>query len=261
MSTSSNPYRGFRFPAEVISEAVWLYHCFSLSLHAVELILAAHGIEASCETIRMWSLRFGREFATTLKRRRPRPGDNWFLDEVFIRIRGKQHHLWRAVDQNGMVLDILVQSRRNKTAAKRVFRKLLTRLALSPARHRDGQAEILCGGEEGTNARGRAPTKPVSEQQLGSPPPADPTTRAAYEEVQLSPARPTVSFYPQPNPSSFPTAPSPPLCLRIRRCPDSRLHHVAQGGRPCAGRLIGTESRLFRPPPVHQQLATLTVPT
>lgn len=132
MSTSSNPCRGFRFPAEIISEAVWLYHCFSLSLHAVELILAARGIEASCETIREWSLRFGRQFATTLKRRRPKPGENWFLDEVIIRIRGKQHHLWRAVDQNGIVLDILVQSRRNKTAAKRVFRKLLKGLRYAP---------------------------------------------------------------------------------------------------------------------------------
>ncbi|MCW2239674.1 transposase-like protein [Azospirillum canadense] len=91
----------------------------------VELILAARGIEVSYETIREWALRFGRAFANTLKRRRPKPGDKWFLDEVFVRIRGKQHYLWRAIDQNGMVLDILVQSRRNKTAAKRFFRKLL----------------------------------------------------------------------------------------------------------------------------------------
>ncbi|MDR6775152.1 hypothetical protein [Azospirillum sp. BE72] len=86
MSTLSNPYRGFRFPAEIISEAVWLYHCFSLSLREVELILAARGIEVSDETIREWGLRFGREFATTLKPRRPWPGDKWLLDEVFIRM-------------------------------------------------------------------------------------------------------------------------------------------------------------------------------
>lgn len=96
-----------------------------MSLREVELILAARGIEVSYETIREWGLRFGREFANTLKRRRPRPGDKWLLDEVFIRIRGKQHYLWRAIDQNGVVLDILVQSRRNKKAAKRFFRKLL----------------------------------------------------------------------------------------------------------------------------------------
>jgi putative transposase len=121
MTTSSNPYRGFRFPAEIIEHAVWLYHCFSLSLRDVETILAARGIVVSYESIRDWGLRFGRLFANTLKRRRPRPGDKWFLDEVYLRIGGKQHYLWRAVDQDGNVLDILVQSRRNAKAAKRFF--------------------------------------------------------------------------------------------------------------------------------------------
>ena len=130
--SSSDPYRGFRFPAEIIEHAVWLYHCFSLSLRDVELILAARGIVVSYESIRDWGLRFGRMFANTLKRRRPRPGDKWFLDEVFIRIRGEQHYLWRAVDQDGTVLDILVQSRRNAKAAKRFFRKLLRGLQYLP---------------------------------------------------------------------------------------------------------------------------------
>jgi putative transposase len=93
MSTTSNPYRGFRFPAEIINQAVWLYHCFSLSLHEVELILAARGIVVSYETIRAWSLRFGRTYPKSLKRRRPQPDDKWFLDEVFVRIRGKLHYL------------------------------------------------------------------------------------------------------------------------------------------------------------------------
>jgi putative transposase len=132
MSTTSNPYRGYRFPAEIINQAVWLYHCFSLSLRDVELILAARGIVVSYETIREWSLRFGRTYANSLKRRRPQPGDKWFLDEVFVRIRGKLHYLWRAVDQHGNVLDVLVQSRRNKTAAKRFFRKLLKGLCYVP---------------------------------------------------------------------------------------------------------------------------------
>ena len=129
MTTASNdPYRGFRFPAEIIQHAVWLYHCFSLSLRDVELILAERGIVVSYESIREWGSRFGRMFATALKRRRPRPGDKWHLDEVFIRIRGKLHYLWRAVDQNGQVLDILVQSERSAKAAKRFFRKLLAEL-------------------------------------------------------------------------------------------------------------------------------------
>ncbi len=129
---TSNPFRGFRYPAEVIQHAVWLYHCFSLSLRDVELILAARGIVVSYESIRDWGLRFGRLFVNELKRRRPRPGDKWHLDEVFIRIRGRLHYLWRVVDQHGHVLDVLVQSRRSVQAAKRFFRKLLRGLQYVP---------------------------------------------------------------------------------------------------------------------------------
>src|SRR5215469_13650336 len=124
MTISSNPYRGFRFPREVIEHAVWLYHCFSLSLPDVELILAARGIVVSSESIREWGLRCGRIVANMLRQRRPQPGDKWDRDEVLIRIRGKPYDLWRAVDQDANVLDILVQSRRRATAAKRLFGKL-----------------------------------------------------------------------------------------------------------------------------------------
>jgi putative transposase len=140
MSTISTPYRGFRFPAEIINQAVWLYHCFSLSLREVELILAARGIVVSYETIREWSLRFGRTYAKTLKRRRPKPGDRWFLDEVFVRIRGKLHYLWRAVDQRGNVLDVLVQSRRNKKAAKR---EILPGVEHRQSRYLNNRCEVL----------------------------------------------------------------------------------------------------------------------
>lgn len=132
MMKMPDPYRGFRFPAEIIAHAVWLYHCFSLSLRDVETILAQRGIVVSYESIRAWSLRFGRAFANALKRRRPRLGDKWHLDEVFLRIGGKQHYLWRAVDQHGIVLDILVQSRRSAKAAKRFFKKLLKGLQYVP---------------------------------------------------------------------------------------------------------------------------------
>ena len=132
MRTTPDRYRGFRFPAEIISHAVWLYHGFSLSLREVELILAQRGIVVSYESIRTWGLRFGQDFATTLKRRRPKPGDKWHLDEVFIRLRGERHYLWRAVDQHGRVLDVLVQSRRDKRAAKRFFKKLLKGLRYVP---------------------------------------------------------------------------------------------------------------------------------
>jgi len=132
MTTSPSSYRDFRFPAEVIEHAVWLCHCFSLSLRDVELILEARGVMVSDKSIREWSLRFGRLFANALKRRRPKPGGKWHLDQVFIRIRGKVHYLWRAVNQNGVVLDILVQSRRSAKAAKRFFRKLLRGLQYVP---------------------------------------------------------------------------------------------------------------------------------
>jgi putative transposase len=92
MATTPNPYRGFRYPPEVTQHAVWLYHCFSLSLRDVELIVAARGTVVSYETIREWGLRFGRLFANALKRRRPRPGDKWFLDAVFVRIQGKRRY-------------------------------------------------------------------------------------------------------------------------------------------------------------------------
>src|SRR5919201_6322718 len=118
-------YAGHRFPPEVIGHAVWLYFRFPLSLRMVEEMLAARGIIVSHETVRQWALKFGRGFANEIRRRLPRPGDKWHLDEVEIKIAGKKHWLWRAVDQDGTVLDVLVQSRRDKKAAKRLLRKLL----------------------------------------------------------------------------------------------------------------------------------------
>jgi putative transposase len=118
-------YTGYRFPAEIISHAVWLYFRFSLSYRDVEQLLAARGIVVTYETIRQWCQKFGQQYANHLRRRRAQTGDKWHLDEVFLKINGKLHYLWRAVDQYGNVLDILVQSRRNKQAAKKFFRKLL----------------------------------------------------------------------------------------------------------------------------------------
>ncbi|BFL66233.1 IS6 family transposase [Roseomonas mucosa] len=134
MTSDPTTYPGYRFPAEVISHAVWLYHVFGLSLRDVELLLAERGITVTHESIRRWCLRFGADCARKLRRRRPRPGDIWHLDEVFLRINGELHYLWRAVDQHGVVLDILVQSRRNAGAAKHFFRHLLKELQYKPRR-------------------------------------------------------------------------------------------------------------------------------
>src|ERR1700732_3955252 len=128
MSTARDPlYRRHRFPPEIISHAVWLYFRVPLSLRMVEEMLAARGIVVSHETVRQWALKFGQAFANEIRRHLPRAGDKWHLDEVVITIAGTRHWLWRAVDQHGIVLDVLVQSRRNATAAKRLLRKLLKR--------------------------------------------------------------------------------------------------------------------------------------
>jgi putative transposase len=134
MTSEPATYHGHRFPAEVIHHATWLYYVFSLSLRDIELILAERGVVVSHESIRRWCLRFGADFAAKLRKRRPRPGDTWHMDEVYLRINGVLHHLWRAVDENGVVLDILVQGRRNAAAAKRFFKRLLAGLRYKPKR-------------------------------------------------------------------------------------------------------------------------------
>ena len=116
-STRHPRYARHRFPAEVISYVVWLYFRFPVSLRMVEEMLAARGIPVSHETVRQWAMKFGQSFAHQIRRRRPAPGDKWHVDEVVISIAGRKHWLWRAVDQHGTVLDILVQSRRNAKAA------------------------------------------------------------------------------------------------------------------------------------------------
>jgi putative transposase len=132
MTSEPGTYPGYRFPAVVIHHAIWLYHVFSLSLRDVELILAERGVVVTHESIRQWCRTFGAGVAQRLRRHRPQPGDTWHIDEVFIRLNGTQHYLWRAVDQNGVVLDILVQERRNATAAKRFFKRLLAGLRYKP---------------------------------------------------------------------------------------------------------------------------------
>jgi putative transposase len=130
--SSSSLYRRHRFPREVIAQAVWLYFRFPLSLRMVEEMLAARGVDVTYETIRRWADKFGREFARHMRRRAPRRGDKWHMDEVVVSIAGKKHWLWRAVDQDGFVLDVLVQSRRDRKAARRLMRKLLKKTARAP---------------------------------------------------------------------------------------------------------------------------------
>src|SRR6201985_25701 len=133
MRTSARTrYAGYRFPAEIIGHAVWLYFRFPLGLRMVEELLAARGIIVSHEPVRQWARKCGQPFANQIRRRLPGVGDKWHLDEVVLKIAGVKHWLWRAVDQTGIVLDVLVQRRRDKQAAKRLLRKLLKKQMRPP---------------------------------------------------------------------------------------------------------------------------------
>ena len=120
-----NIYKGYRFPADIISYAVWVYYRFNLSYRDVEDLLAERGVDVSYESIRLWCNRFGPEYAKRLKRKHQGYGDTFFIDEVFVKINGKQHNLWRAVDQDGEVVDVYLQAKRDGTTAKRFFKRVL----------------------------------------------------------------------------------------------------------------------------------------
>jgi putative transposase len=120
-----NTYKRHRFAPDIISYAVWLYYRFNLSHRDIEDLLAQRGITVSREAIRLWCIKFGGLYARRLKRKHRGDGDTFFLDEVFVKINGKQHYLWRAVDQDGEVVDVYLQAKCDGTAAKRFFKRLL----------------------------------------------------------------------------------------------------------------------------------------
>src|SRR3954471_20753312 len=177
-SATKSPYAGYRFPAEVISHAVWLYFRFPLSLRMVDELLAARGITVSHETVRQWARKFGQGFANQIRCRLPRAGDKWHLDEVEVKIAGQKHWLWRAVDQDGFVLDVLVQSRRDKRAAKRLLRKLLKRQTCVPrviitdklGSYSAAKAEVMPSVEhrkhQGLNNRAENSHQPTRRREL-----------------------------------------------------------------------------------------------
>ena len=132
MSTPNNQYKRHRFPPEIIQHAVWLYYRFNLSHRDIEELLAVRGIVVSYESVRLWCNKFGPKYARRLKRRHQGFGDTFFIDEVFVKIDGKQHYLWRAVDQDGEVVDVFLQSRRDGKAAKRFFKRLLKTHRMEP---------------------------------------------------------------------------------------------------------------------------------
>jgi len=132
MSKRSSLYKRHRFPPEIIQHVVWLYYRFNLSSRDIEDLMAERGIGISYESIRLWCIKFGPKYAKRLRRRHQGYGDTFFIDEVFVKIQGKQHYLWRAVDQDGEVVDVLLQSRRDGKAAKRFFKRLLKTHRMEP---------------------------------------------------------------------------------------------------------------------------------
>ena len=153
-------YSGYRFPPEIIQQATWLYLRFTLSLRDVEDLLAERGISVSYETVRRWVNHFGPVIAADLRKRRPKPHSIWHLDEAYLKIDGRMMYLWRAVDAEGEVLDVLVQAKRNKHAALKLMRKLLKKYAVVPERFvtddlRSYVAAARDLGIEGRHERGR----------------------------------------------------------------------------------------------------------
>ncbi len=134
MNKRSSLYKRHRFPPEIIQHVVWLYHRFNLSSRDIEDFMAERGIGISYESIRLWCIKFGPKYARRLLRRRQGYGDSFFIDEVFVKIQGRQHYLWRAVDQDGDVVDVLLQCRRDGKAAKRFFKRLLRTSGIEPRR-------------------------------------------------------------------------------------------------------------------------------
>ena len=179
MNSHTPSYRGYRFPPEIISHAIWLYHRFCLSFRDVEDLLAERGIIVSYETIRQWCQKFGPEYARRLKRRQGRLGDTWHLDELFVTIQGQRRYLWRAVDQDGDVIDILVQPRRDRHAAERFFRKLLKgqgreprrlvtdRLRSYAAAHRTIMPSVAHDTSQYANNRAEVSHEPTRQRERG----------------------------------------------------------------------------------------------
>ncbi len=132
MSRSTTLYKRHRFPPEIIQYAVWLYHRFNLSHRDIEDLLAERGVVVSYESIRLWCNKFGPKYARRLRRRHQGFGDTFYIDEVFVKIQGQQHYLWRAVDEDGEIVDVFLQRRRDRKAAKRFFKRLLKAHRMEP---------------------------------------------------------------------------------------------------------------------------------
>lgn len=174
-----NTFKRHRFPPDIISYAVWLYYRFNLSHRDIEDLLAERGIFVSYESIRLWCKKFGPKFAKRLKRKHHGYGDTFYIDEVFVKIDGKQHYLWRAVDQDGEVVDVFLQARRDGDAAKRFFKRLLRSHGGEPRKivtdklrsygvaHRDLMPDVIHDTSKYANNRAELSHQPTRARERG----------------------------------------------------------------------------------------------
>ncbi len=174
-----NTYKRHRFPPDIIKYKVWLYYRFNLSCRDIEDLLAERGISVTHESIRLWCIKFGTKFARRLKRKHQGYADHFYIDEVFFKINGKQHYLWRAVDQDGDVVDVFLQARRDGSAAKRFFKRLLKHYGGEPRKvvtdklrsyvvaHRDLMPNVVHDTNQYANNRAELSHQPTRVRELG----------------------------------------------------------------------------------------------
>ncbi|MFF5161562.1 IS6 family transposase [Streptomyces sp. NPDC000348] len=177
MGSASPSYKGHRYPLEAISHCVWLYFRFQLSFREVEELMLQRGVIVSYETARRWCAKFVQAYANGLRSRRPRPGDKWHADEVFIKVNGELKYLWRAVDSDGNVLDVLTQNRRDKATARRFFHRLLKKTRAVPrvvvtdelrsysAAHREVMPSVEHHCHKGLNNRAENSHQPTRQHE------------------------------------------------------------------------------------------------
>jgi putative transposase len=194
MTDRAASYHGYRFPPEIISHAVWLYHRFCVSFRDTEDLLAQRAITVSYEAIRQWCRTFGPAYARRLRRRKGRLGDTWHLDELFVNIQGRQQYLWRAIDQDGDVIDILVQPRRDRRAAECFFRKLLKGQGRVPRRLITDKLRSYSAARSIVMPSVVHSTQQYENNRARSLSSADPPTRATDAEVQIRRACATFSL-------------------------------------------------------------------
>ena len=190
-------YSGYRFPPEIIQHAIWLYIRFTLSFRDVEDLLAERGILVSYETVRRWVNHFGPMVAADLRKRRPKPHTTWHLDEVYLKIDGRMVYLWRTVDTEGEVLDVLVQTRRNKRAAHKLMRKLLKKYGFVPDKLVTDELKILCRRSQSSWNRKTPRAWPMAQQSSGEFASANPTKGEEDARVQERGIRAKISLNPR----------------------------------------------------------------